>query len=383
MIRWLRVVLPSLGWLGMFLLAYGSAVTFAWWFESRAGRPLREAHSLTGGILGLGAIAYGAWRGQMYHPVYRPAYKSWLETTPWTSRQPLPLGPVQLAAQDFVILGFVVLFTQARDEAWGIYVLQYFLALYLAGITPALFATGVWPWAYAVAFGLGAAVWLWRDVPGGLLAALVTYAVAHIGVQRSLDSFPWDIDWQRRLAMMGIQIPAERGAAEVLGWPFGRLAPRGATMQVGVPLVHAALGSLLAGWWTFAVASLLPLPEFGFVLGMALLVAGALVPMVRVGHYCDGHAPPISVLGRITTGRLIIPDYDKVFAAPALAIALAVVLAVVTIRFGLDPLPIFPPAIALLLFISLGAGPSLVAWRLTGNHRIVEGSQKAAAVRVG
>src|SRR5262249_15126958 len=147
---------------------------------------------------------------------------------------------------------------------------------------------------------------------------------------------------------------------------------------------HAVLISALVGWWTFAGISLIPNAEDQQVALLFVLSLVALaVPGARFGIYCDGYAPPISFLGRLATGRWIIPRYDQVFVAPLLAVAAGSTLGGVAVLLGLDLVVALPVVIAVVLFLSLGLGPSLQVWRLTGNHRIVEGSHRAGTVKVG
>ena len=50
------------------------------------------------------------------------------------------------------------------------------------------------------------------------------------------------------------------------------------------------------------------------------------IPLMVVHRlpYFPGHVPPISLWGRIRTGRLIIPGYDRVFLPPMLALVIGV-----------------------------------------------------------
>jgi hypothetical protein len=312
------------------------------------------------------------------------AYQAWLAATPWTSRQPLPLGPIHLVLQDVVLVGCVVLLGWLNGDGWALYIPQLFLAVYLLLLGKSLFWTGDWPWGYAVVFGVGLVVRLWHDLPAGLSAAVLTYAVGYLGLRRSLAHFPWTIQWSRLVGMLGITVNTESGAADILGWPYGRLAPRAASPPVGVPLHHALLISALVGWWTFAGVSLVPNAEDQqLVLLFVLLFVALAVPGIRFGIYCDGYAAPISLLGRLATGRWIIPGYDQVFVAPLLAVAAGSTLGGASVLLRLDLVLALPVVIAVVLFLSLGLGPSLQVWRLTGNHRIVEGSHRAGTVKVG
>ncbi|HUG89574.1 MAG TPA: hypothetical protein VML55_01990 [Planctomycetaceae bacterium] len=106
---------------------------------------------------------------------------------------------------------------------------------------------------------------------------------------------------------------------------------------------------------------------------MVLALAGGIAVVLRVGRYVDGHAPPISLRGRVGTGRLIVPGYDRVLLAPAVAalagagIPFAFRMAGWDLQIGLA----ISTAATLLAILSLG--PTLEEWRLTGNHRIVAG----------
>jgi hypothetical protein len=51
------------------------------------------------------AMMYGFGRGGAYHPIFDEKYRSWLATTPWAPRHPLPKGPVQLVWADLVVVG--------------------------------------------------------------------------------------------------------------------------------------------------------------------------------------------------------------------------------------------------------------------------------------
>jgi hypothetical protein len=66
-----------------------------------------------------------------------------------------------------------------------------------------------------------------------------------------------------------------------------------------------------------------------------------------------------------------------------MAAAVGAALGNLSLMLGLDPLFSYSVIMALALFICLGMGPSLRAWRLTWEHSIVEGGQRTGAVKVG
>ena len=78
-------------------------------------------------------------------------------------------------------------------------------------------------------------------------------------------------------------------------------------------------------------------------------------------------------MGRLAHGRLIIPGYDKVFVAPLLAMLACLTIISLPYWTGISERFAIPGALTISWWIIYGMGPSLDAWRLTGNHRIVKG----------
>lgn len=388
MIRWLRVSLPPLGWIAGFAVFYGAMFGFFHWLESRVGGPLLDDQGrplppmIYGSILVFGALAFASWRALAFHPVSSHAYRQWLAATPWTGKKPLPLGPVHLVPQDVLLIGTAVLFAWLSGDAWSLFVPQAFMVIYLLLVGYTLFATGTWPWGYAVLFGVGLTVRLWHFIPASLGAALGAYLVAYLGLRHSFTLFPWDKTWIAELDMaLGKSKRTESGA---VGWPYSRLAPKYPGSETRFPLHHALMLSGLIGWWLYVVASLFPRPASRE--DFLLLILGAvmiLAPLFRLFTYANGYLPPISVLGRLAKFRWIIPGYDQIVVAPLLAFMAGSTLEVAGTLLGVDPLIGRPVAIAVILAMCLGLGPSLKTWRLTGNHRIAITTLRAETVRVG
>ncbi len=84
----------------------------------------------------------------------------------------------------------------------------------------------------------------------------------------------------------------------------------------------------------------------------------------------EGLRPPITLGGRLMTGRPIIPGYDKIFPTPLLGLCLAAGIGWVGFRFGAPPEIHGPIAMTAGLMILTLGGPSLKRWRLTGTHTI-------------
>ena len=134
--------------------------------------------------------AYGVFRVAAFHPVFRPKYRGWLEQTPWTSRKPLPLGPIHLVWQDVLVLGIVVLALHGTPlgRVWASWA---FLLAYLGTLGVSFWLTGPWWMGYLVLFGLGLAVRLVVEPLVALAALVPIYAIAMLGRNMALARFPW------------------------------------------------------------------------------------------------------------------------------------------------------------------------------------------------
>lgn len=389
MIRWLRVSWPPLGWIVGFAIFYGSALGFLHWATWRFGGPLLDEagrpllHLMTGGTLLIGVGIYSFWRAFVFHPRGRTDYAAWLATTPWTSKKPLPLGPVQLVPQDILFIGMIVALTWLGGAEWALLAPQLFLALYSALVACTFFTTGAWPWGYAVLFAVGVTVRLWLFIPASLGAALLAYLFAYLGLRQALARFPWKESWlDQQLAFS--RKNNYHHASGAIGWPYARLAPKFPGSETCIAVHHALLLSALIGWAIHAALALAPHPadqDEGSRIFLSFVLT--IAPVVRCFVYCNGYLPPISFLGRLATLRWIIPGYDRILVAPLLALLVGGALEVAGKLLGADPLYARPVNIAVILAICLGMGPTLKTWRLTGEHRIAITTLRTETVRVG
>jgi hypothetical protein len=370
--RWLRVVVP---------VGYVVAVALFYATLDVAYRAVEAAFAAPGainqqpklGVLSLAAAVYGLYRALAFHPAASTRYRAWLATTPWTHARPLPLGPIHLVLQDVLLVGLATAVGWGPAGTRALIVPLAFLTGYLVPLALELAVTGEGFYAYAVGFGLGLVVRMLPDLPPALAAAAATYVVALVGLRRSLRNFPWE--------RPGKPPASERTiGGNPLGWPFARLGPKFVD-DWSIRLHNAALTSLLVGWWLHAVAALPwdPGDRWGLLL-WAVLQGSWVLPLCRLGVYIAGYAPPISLLGRLATGRWLIPGYDQVFVAPLLAFWVGVSLPLFLRLVGLHELVAMPLTLALTLFVVLAVGPDLKTWRLTGRHRIVPAGLRTQGV---
>jgi hypothetical protein len=364
MTRWLRVVVQP-GWLASAGLVFALAVfgpdllvlslTGTWPSVPVLLLPLH----VTLGAAGL----YGVYRVFRFHPLTRPGYRQWLACTPWSAHQPLPHGPIHLVAQDVVVIGLVMAVAWAAGADIGNIPFA-FVGSYLAVLALTELAVGEGLCAAAIAFGVGTALLLNERQADCYAVLAATYCVALLGLCRSLARFPWELKWADAFFWLDQRKLRER----TLGWPLDMLGPR--ERVHGIRPADAAMLSLTVGWLSY-VAMIMHARVYGVsddsspAFGLAMLVG-----VTRFGWYITGSVPPISLLGRLATGRLIIPAFDKVFVAPVAAFALGLAVPFLLRDAGVGATSAEAIAITVVMFAILSIGPSLREWRLTGGQRI-------------
>ena len=375
--RWMREVLPPRWAIAIAVVLYLLFETWYFWWRwwagfAEAGRELLNARDNLAGAM---CAAYGAFRVCAFHPVFRPNYRRWLELSPWTSRKPLPVGPIHLVVQDLVLLAAVLLLL--HDSLLRFVVVpSAFLGSYLLVLCFSLMLTDDWQIGYGLAFGLGLVVRLGNQPVAALCVLAALYVLGYVGLRRALARFPWKIPewWEKFLAAFKPK-PVEPAKSQ-LGWPYDHLLCN--LPDRPIPRKDAVLLSLLAGWYLYAVVSVFPEeknPEV--ILVMAFFWCMVMCVVGRTAAYCAVHWPPISLWGRIWTLRWIIPGYDQVFVAP-LCVLLIGPVALMSCLVGLPPMVVLPVGVSLMLLVSLSMGPTEKRWRLTGNHRIAPGIRQSA-----
>ncbi|HZM03585.1 MAG TPA: hypothetical protein VFC44_11300 [Candidatus Saccharimonadales bacterium] len=148
-----------------------------------------------------------------------------------------------------------------------------------------------------------------------------------------------------------------------LGWPYRVLSPK--IERRAIPAVISFFVSALAGWWTYCIVkSSAAVSTPGLIVVFGLMAAS-----IRLLIYCSGVAPPVNVWGRMTSGRILIPGFDKVFLTP-LAVVLAGEMGGIAVRHsGSRYAAVESCVIALLGLVLLTGGPTLRNWTLTGQLR--------------
>ena len=311
----LRRVAPDPGWLIAFGVIFVLAEGLLRYLEFRhvpifARLPVRPGNA----IILVASVQYGLRRAVEFHPVWSEGYRTWLQCTPWTSQKPLPMGPVELVWEDGLVVGSMMLLSATLPEPHSLSVLCAFLLGHLLGVTIALFNTRVKWIGYVTAFGLGMAFWLLDKPIACLAAATLVYLIAYEGLWRGLAQFPW-----KPRTMPDFSDLSNVGAGAACGWPFDRMIRD--VLGQGISRIDAVICCALGSWWLFVLSSFFRGAETRMklvVVPFSILLV--VLPILRLAIYVDGHRSPISLWGRIMTGRWIIPGYDQVFVAPLLIV---------------------------------------------------------------
>ena len=189
----------------------------------------------------------------------------------------------------------------------------------------------------------------------------------------TLKLFPWNnINWNHDPKISLQKYSWATGLSKTV---WAGLSPIHFNKPISVD--RSIIFSLLYGWIGYVAGKLMaPLfllsgkpnkaPEIIILIGLFLpLLFGSIYRLVIFTQHCN---PPLSILGRISQKKIIIPDYDKVHIAPLCSI--------ICLFFSIFLTKKIDPSIACgisafsTLFCLLAIGPDYETWFYTSNCRI-------------
>ncbi|HBN79720.1 MAG TPA: hypothetical protein DD473_28630 [Planctomycetaceae bacterium] len=387
MMRWWRAVLPSTQYVVLFLLALLSLEAFAIYdqFMNNWRNPVVEIHYARDVLLVICAFGYGIYRASAFNPFLRIEYRDWLMTTPWRYGKPLPLGPLRLIPQDVLIVLFLMILGLYRPpELQFILRIPFaFLFAYTLSSILSFVIARHWFIMYVLAFGLTVTPLL-LFLPFGYaeMAIILLYVVVWLGYRKILIDLPVQAETFTTNFNYSFIMDAETEAryTNKLGTPFDQLRPDLPPWQL--PRWHGVMFSLLIGTVCYIALSMLELGSGkpGFMEDVAFTNFPMMCMMIFVafGVYLvtmtRNHFPPLSLLGRLRTGRLLIPSYDRVYS-PALGII--TVISFVSGQWW-NRAPYFAitsiAGLALCIMCLLVFSPNLAEWQLSSSCRIGMGA---------
>jgi hypothetical protein len=375
-----NAVWPPLLLVVIFAVAYSMIEAGIWLIEILTpGEATADFANIRIVVLGCAAAAYAFFRVWRFHPACNPAYSAWLELSPWTAKKPLPLGPIQPVWQDAIVIGALAALARWHAHESPLVPVVAFGMTYLCGLNLLLAITRRWGSCLVLGF-------LWPTLmlpgfqgwPGFAVLAGIVIVLWH-GIRASLRAFPrgflqasaqplgtrprslWQV--QIELRIPGLSSSAMDTSSKAIGWPYLALSPKGEYPSVSTR-TSFFLG-LLFGWWTFCLSTAF---EARFPLELILFLSVVLAG-VRLLIYCVSVATPFNVWGRLASGRLVLPGFDRVFVTPLGVIVLGVFGGALIRGAGSQAVVAGAWVVGLLWFVALAGGPNLRNWLLTGQHR--------------
>ncbi|HEX5445081.1 MAG TPA: hypothetical protein VFW87_14680 [Pirellulales bacterium] len=367
LITWIRVAAPP-PWAPLLLLpvlGFEATYVWTWWW----GAAMPEILGPRDVLLLAATFILGGHRAWAFHPLFQAGYRNWLRQTPWRSHLPLIVGPLQLAPQDLLKLGGVLLVWH-DPQISRLYLPLSFLLAYLAVICLSCRPIGLPLMGYLLAFGLGELVRQLSNPVSATVVACWLYLAAWLAIRGMLARFPWRVSWI--WSQPSLQAVNETLRQRLLGWPLDQLHGRENDPRIGY--LDGTLVSLLLGWWSYCVFSLAANPFRAHWMWMALqMVAVCGIAQRTLGYWID-YRPPISFWGRLWTGHWIIPRYDHVLVTPVLIGLVVYYMPRVLTAWQTPADAVFPITTSLVALVALNMPPSFERWRLAGFHRVVPGS---------
>jgi hypothetical protein len=311
-------------------------------------------------FLAFGSFLYAFYRVRASHLFHDAGYCRWLCLTPWSIDKPLPLEPVHPVRSDFAALTVLALLAYVNVPSLAPVPIVIFIGVYLVIHWLTLGAQQVRLLVISL-FLVPFAIYPFRNPYIAAIVLVALYALCYIGLRSFLRDFPWNTKYWKADLVQELRKQAIR--QRVIGWPFKFLNVYEAP---GISVRTALVLTVLLTWWLHVIRWTVDKP---YHLALLLLFA-CLAALVRTMTYIGTYWPPTSLLGRICTGRLIIPQYDKVFLAPICVLLAGTLLPFALVRAGMNPVWSFELSFFSALFLALSLPPKLRDWRLTGPYRI-------------
>ena len=188
----LRRIAPDPGWLIAFGVMFVFIEGLLRYLEARRIPIISRMPVRPGNVILLAAsVQYGLRRAVEFHPIWSEGYRTWLASTPWCSRKPLPMGPIELVWEDGLVVGSIILLERHLPVPSSMTLVCGFLLGHLLGLTMTLWMTRVRVIGYFTCFTLGLAFWLLTRPVACLAVSTVVYLIAYEGLRRGLEKFPW------------------------------------------------------------------------------------------------------------------------------------------------------------------------------------------------
>ena len=99
-----------------------------------------------------------------------------------------------------------------------------------------------------------------------------------------------------------------------------------------------------------------------------------LLAVARLLIFMGDYRPPVSISGRLATGRLLLPGYDKAFLPSIFAVLAGYAMPMLFAQLAVPPIGAFSASIFVVVLLLLTLKPTLREWHYTGHHRLLPGA---------
>jgi hypothetical protein len=280
--------------------------------------------------------------------------------------KPLPQGPVHLIWADLITLVPLTALAYSNFSFSAPVPVIMFLSVYLVMICITFVAERAF-FAVLCLFLVPFTIYPFANRYVAVLVLIVLYIICWVGLRQFLRGFPWNTKYWK--ADMVKELREQAISQHVIDWPFRYL---NVYETSGISVFGAFVLSLLLTWWLHVIHWVVGNPIFF----SSLIMLPICVALFRAGAYAAIYRPPISLLGRIFTGRLIIPGYDMILIAPIYILLAGTLLPFALGLLGVSLTLIIEISFFMIFFLALSLPPNLREWRLTGAHRISRHVQK-------
>ncbi len=364
--RWqyIKLALPPAKWIVIavifYLLTYSLDLLIFGILKVEPNEDTLVLSRLRIGILGVYAGLYGLYRVIFYHPSYSRKYRFWLNLSPWDYRKRLPLGPIHLVETDVLFLSILTMLAYVNVPELVIAPLIAFLCAYVLMLWIAL-NENQGHTALAVLFLASFTYYPFRNPIVSVFVLLGLYGLCYWSTAVSLENFPWNTKWWQLDPVNEL-----RKQSKILisrSWPFRYIIYHN---QLELSVTKAFLISFIITWYVHVIKW----PAGGLYEWWLLMKLVFYLVLFRTLVYVSMCLPPISLLGRLFTFRLIIPRYDKVLIMPICVILAGIATPQILRLINLPGIYCFELTLFVVLFLTMALPPKYKEWQLTAPGRL-------------
>ena len=316
-------------------------------------------------------IAYGISRVWRFHPTFKKDYLIQLALSPWNSSKALPRGPICLHWIDIFIVGFIVFLTRIFPVQNWLIIPFIFLVGYNIGLFLSFCFSEQKGFIISYVFLAPITVYPHMNTYIALTMLIILTVIGTIGLYCYFKEFPWNTSWWKHNQVE--ELKSQAISRRVIQWPFRELRVlqmfSGGT-DVGI------FSAILIFWYFHSIGWVIFQLDGVRITGAFYALPISILLLTRFFCYVLKYQPPISFLGRICTGHLIIPGYDVVFLGPLVILITSIFMPSLLKTVNIPAHIAYELSISICVFLASAFPPIYEEWHYTGKHRYISVQSK-------